>query len=171
MRTFWLACVLAVAPAISFADDPAPAPTTKATFLVTGLHCPPCTRTVQSSLQRTKGVRSVNVDWRTKNATIEFDETQLSAAGLAQRIAGTAHMMGGNMRYSGWLALHVDGMGDAKKAEDAKAALMKVPGVAQVAVYPAQNSVGIRFDAAGKATSGELIKALEVAGLTAGNLK
>jgi len=48
--------------------------------------------------------------------------------------------------------------------------LMKVPGVAQVAVYPAQSSVGVRFDGTGKATSNDLIQALDAAGLKAGNL-
>jgi periplasmic mercuric ion binding protein len=56
---------------------------TKATFLVTGLHCPPCTSTVQSSLSRVKGVKSVTVNWNTKNAKIEFDEGVLPAQSLA----------------------------------------------------------------------------------------
>ena len=43
---------------------------TQATFLITGLHCPPCTRTVEASLKRTKGIKSVRVDWRTHNAKI-----------------------------------------------------------------------------------------------------
>src|SRR5262245_3500641 len=94
-----LSVVLAVAKSL-FAAEP-----TKATFLVTGLHCPPCTSTVQGSLSRVKGVQSVSVDWNTKNAKVVFDESVLPAQALAAAIEGTPHMMGGGMRYGGWLAL------------------------------------------------------------------
>lgn len=144
---------------------------TQATFLITGLHCPPCTRTVEASLKRTKGVKSVSVDWRTHNAKIEFDESLLPAQSLAQLISGTPHMMGGGMQYGGWLALKAEGVKDEKTAESAKVSLMKVPGVVKVVVYPAQESVGILFDAKGKATSAELVAALEEAGVKAKNLK
>ena len=144
---------------------------TQATFLITGLHCPPCTRTVEASLKRTKGVKSVSVDWRTHNAKIEFDETLLPAQSLSQLIAGTPHMMGGGMQYGGWLALKAEGVKDEKTAESAKAALMKVPGVVKVVVYPAQESVGVLFDAKGKATSAQLVAALDEAGVKANNLK
>jgi copper chaperone CopZ len=159
---------------IASADDPArtveSAPT-KATFLITGLHCPPCTRTVEAGLLRTKGVRSVSVDWRTHNAKVEFDEAQLPAQVLAQRIAGTPHMMGGGMSYGGWLALKAEGVKDETTAEEAKAALLKVPGVAKVVVYPAQSAVGVLFEASGDVTSAQLIETLRAAGVEAGNLK
>ena len=161
------------------ADDPKPtenapeakAAPTKATFLITGLHCPPCTRTVEASLQRTKGIKSVSVDWRTHNAKIEFDEALLPAQSLSQLIAGTPHMMGRGMQYGGWLALKAEGVKDAKTAEAATAALQKVPGVVKVHVYAEQESVGVLFDAKGKATSAQLVAALEEAGIRAGNLK
>src|SRR4051794_26427740 len=35
----------------------------KSTFLISGLHCPPCTSTVERSLKGVKGVRSAKVDW------------------------------------------------------------------------------------------------------------
>lgn len=171
MKTVLLVgCFLAAFPLVSRSEDLAPMPV-KATFLITGLHCAPCTRTVESSLPRVAGIRAVQVDWRSKNATIEFDEAQLSAGAIAQRIASTPHMMGRNMRYGGWLALHVDEIADKKRAEDAKAGLSKVPGVTQVVTYPEQSSVGIKFDGTGKLTTGELIKALEAAGFKAANLK
>lgn len=178
-----LAVVLAMA-AVLLAEEPAkpekapdakpPAAKsspTQATFLITGLHCPPCTRTVEASLKRTKGVKSVRVDWRTHNAKIEFDEALVPAQSLAQLISGIPHMMGGDMQYGGWLALKADGVKDEKVAESTKAALMKVPGVVKVVVYPAQESVGILFDAKGKATSAQLVAALEEAGVKAKNIK
>src|SRR5262245_41393485 len=112
-RYLYLACPMLLAFSINaLADDPAATPkpenaATKATFLVTGLHCPACTTTVESSLKGVKGVRSIKVDWKTKNARVEFDESVLSAQHLARQIAATPHMMGGNMHYAAWLALKI----------------------------------------------------------------
>src|SRR5438034_11536857 len=107
---------------------------TKATFLVTGLHCPPCTSTVQNSLTRVKGVKSVAVDWNTKNAKIVFDESVLPAQSLAAAIEGTPHMMGAGMRYGGWLALKVPSITDQASGQKAKEKLSKVVGVTAMAV-------------------------------------
>src|SRR6267142_7205817 len=79
-----------------------PAGSTKAIFQIIGLHCPPCTNTVQSSLSRVKGIKSVAVDWNAKNAKVVFDENVLPAQSLAAAIDGTPHMMGASMHYSGW---------------------------------------------------------------------
>lgn len=143
---------------------------TKATFLITGLHCPPCARTVESSLSQAKGLRSIKVDWKTKNARVEFDESVLPAQTVAQLIAVTPHMMGGNMRYGGWLALTIPELKDDATAKQVKAVLSKVEGVKQVATYPAQHSVGIAFASKGNLTSAQLVEALAEAGIKAENL-
>ena len=134
----------------------------KTTFLITGLHCPPCAQTVEESLRGIKGVQYAKLDWKTKNAHIEFDEHIISAQQLSERIASTAHMMGGDMKYSGWLALSV---ADIKESDDAswnllKEALGKLKGVKQVAVYNSKLAVGVRFDVKGELTSTELIAAM-----------
>lgn len=96
---------------------------TKATFLVSGLHCPHCTKTVEGSLLKTKGVKSVSIDWKTKYGTIEFDESVLPAQLLAQKIAATPHMMGGDMKYESWLALKVPSVKDETSGKAVKGAL------------------------------------------------
>jgi len=149
-----------VGPAVG--DEP-----TKATFLVTGLHCPPCTTTVQSSLARVKGVKSVTVDWNTKNAKVQFDESVLPAQALAAAIDGTPHMMGSGMRYGGWLALKVPSITDQASGQKAKEALRNVDGVRTVAVYPAQHSVGVQFAGNGKVSSQQLIDVLAKEGIEA----
>ena len=182
MKQILLTGLMATLFGLSFvrADDPATKtePNTekkpevvKATFLVTGLHCPPCTRTVENSLRNIKGVKSAKVDWNTKNARVEFDEQVIPAQRLSLRIAETPHMMGGNMQYGGWLALKV---ADVKDKDDAtwdrlKEALGKVPGVKQVTLYKAQSGVGVRFDAKGDLTSQKLIAALADAGFQLSN--
>jgi copper chaperone CopZ len=139
----------------------------KGTFLITGLHCPPCTSTVEQSIKSIKGVRSVKVDWATKNAKIEFDEQQIPAQQLSSRIAATPHMMGGQMRYGSWLALKVPDIGGDGNSDKAKAALAGVKGVSTIAVYVPQKSVGVSFTGQGSVTSTQLVDALKEAGLDA----
>ena len=175
-RYLFLAGVAAIAfGATAVADEPSRAAekekeATKATFLITGLHCPSCTRTVESSLSKVKGVRSIKVDWKTKNARVEFDEAVLPAQQVARIIAETPHMMGSNMHYGGWLALRVPDLKDDATAKKTTDVLNKVDGVKQVVAYPAQHSVGIAFDAKGDLTSAQLIDVLSKAGIKAENL-
>ena len=174
-RFLFLAGVISLAlGAPAFADEQRPAANeekeaTKATFLVTGLHCPPCTRTVESSLSHVKGLHSIKVDWKTKNARIEFDEGVLPAQKVAQLIAATSHMMGGNMHYGGWLALKVPDLKDDATAQQVKDVLSKVDGVKKVVAYPTMHSIGIAFATKGDLTSAQLIGALTKAEIKAEN--
>jgi len=142
---------------------------TKATFLVTGLHCPPCTSTVQGSLSRVKGVKSVTVDWNTKHAKVVFDESVLPAQSLASAIETTPHMMGAGMRYGGWLALSVPSITDDASGQKAKDAVNKVEGVKTVQPYPAQHKLAVLFTGNGNASSQQLIDALAKEGIQASN--
>ena len=144
-----------------------PAKATKATILVTGLHCPPCTATVQGGLARVKGVKAVAVDWNTKKATVEFDEAVLPAQALAAAIEGTPHMMGGGMRYAGWFALKVPALTDEASSAKVKETLTKVAGVKNVAVYPAQHSAAVLFGGQGTTSSQQVLDALKGAGIEA----
>lgn len=148
------------------ADQPTTDSSVRHTFLIQGLHCPPCVRTVETSLGKTKGVHEIKVDWSSKNAKITFDERLISAQQVAQAIAHTPHMMGRNMRYEASLALKVSGLKE-DQAEQVKTVLGRVPGVVASYVYLQQQAVGVRFQNAGKLTSTELITALNTAGFTA----
>ena len=159
--------LVAVVGTSAFSADPTPL--TKATYLLTGLHCPPCTQTVQRSLAGTKGVRSVTVDWNAKNAKVEFDESILPAQVLAQKIASTSHMMGGNMHYSGWLLLKVPSITDARSGKVAKDILLSSEGISQVALYPEQHSLAVQFSSKGKLSSKDVIKLLSLSGVEASN--
>ena len=150
-----------------YSDEPTGS--TKATFQIMGLHCPPCTNTVQSSLSRVNGIKSVAVDWNAKNAKVEFDENVLPAQALASAIDGTPHMMGATMRYSGWLALKVPSVTDEASGQKVKDMLGKVDGVKTVAVYPAQHSAAVLFAGKGTTSSKQLIDALAKDGIEATN--
>jgi len=143
----------------------------KASFMITGLHCPPCTKTVESSLSKTKGIRSISIDWKTKMARVEFNEEVVPAQQVAQLIAATPHMMGGDMHYAGWLALKSPEVKDQAKAKQAQEVLSKVEGVKQVALYPEQQSLGVSFDVKkGKLKTSDLIAKLKEAGIKAESL-
>jgi copper chaperone CopZ len=148
------------------AQEPAPA-TTKATLSILGLHCPPCTSTVQNSLAHVKGVKAVSVDWNKKKATVEFDESVLPAQALVAAIEGTPHMMGGGMRYAGWLALKVPSVTDEASGKKVKDALGTVEGIKSVAVYPAQHSASVLFSGKGTTSSQQVIAALAKEGIEA----
>lgn len=151
----------------SLAEAADPPPSIKATVLVTGLHCPPCAGTVQGGLARLKGVKSVAVDWNSKKATVEFDEAVLPAQALAAAIENTPHMMGGGMRYAGWLALKVPTLSDEASGAKVKETLTTVAGVKNVAVYPAQHSAAVLFGGAGTTSSQQVLDALKEAGIEA----
>lgn len=165
---FTATCVLATSLFVVAQEPAANKPAaTKARLLINGLHCPPCTKTVQSSLAKVPGVKSSSIDWATKNATVEFDESVLSVQALTQKIAGTPHMMGGGMQYSGWLALKVPALKDEASGKKAKAALAEVAGIKQVAVYPDKHSIAVLFSRDGKLTTKDVIDALAKSDLEA----
>jgi copper chaperone CopZ len=138
---------------------------TKSLYMVTGLHCPPCSTTVEGSLKKLKGVQSIRVSFKDKSANIDFDESAISAQEVAKALSATPHMMGPRMQYGGALVLGVEGVKDKATAAKATAALSKVEGVANVNVFPDQEAVGIEFNGKGKTTSKQLLDALEKAGL------
>jgi copper chaperone CopZ len=114
-------------------------------------------------------VKSVSINWATKNAKIEFDESVLPAQALAAAVEGTPHMMGGGMRYGSWLALKVPALIDQASGEKVKAALGKIEGVKSVAVYPQQHSAAVLFAGKGTLSSQQVIEALGQEGFEASN--
>jgi copper ion binding protein len=172
MKRMLLAASLLLTTSSIFAEDPAagkPTTATKATFSIAGLHCPPCTRTVESSLKSVKGVQSAKVDWATKSAKITFDENVLSAQQLAGAIAATPHMMGAGLSYGGRLALSVPGIKDEATVKQAETSVRGIKGVANVSASPARHTLSVQFDKDGKVSSQQLIAALEAAGFKASN--
>ena len=93
----------------------------------------------------------------------------MPAQTLAQRIASTPHMMGGNMKYNAWLVLKAPEVKDEAAAKKAEEALRTLEGIKQVVTYPKQQSIGVQFEAKGKLTSAALIDALSEAGIKAAN--
>ena len=142
---------------------------TDATFLVTGLHCPPCATVIERSLAKENGVKSITVDWKTKQAHAAFDEKKLSAQEIANLIGRTPHMMGGKLRYAGWLALNVKELDDTSE-EKVSELLGKIEGVKRVVPYPKQHVVGIQFSERGRLTDRQLIDTLSHAGYHVKNL-
>jgi copper chaperone CopZ len=161
-----LLCFAALGILALVANGQAPEPKiTRAMYMVTGLHCAPCVTTVEGSLKKIKGVKSIKGDFKNKSATIEFDESVISAQEVARAMSVTPHMMGKGMQYSGILLLSVPGTKDQTTGKKAEATLTKIAGVSRVTLYPQQQAVGIQFTNTGTVTTKQLIEALETAGL------
>jgi copper chaperone CopZ len=152
---------------VTHAEDAKQNASTAATYVITGLHCPPCTRTVESSLSRVKGIQSAKVDWATKTAKVQFDENVIPATKVAELVASTPHMMGGGMKYSGTLALSVPTIRDTETGKTATGALEKLPGIAKVNAFPATHTMTVQFKAGANLKSSQLIDALDQVGMKA----
>ncbi|HTM54464.1 MAG TPA: cation transporter [Pirellulales bacterium] len=140
---------------------------TKATYTIGGLHCPPCTRTVESSLGRVKGIKMAKVDWGTKSARISFDEKVVSPTQIAEAVSHTPHMMGGGMKYSGSLALSVPAVRDGESAKAAVDALKKLPGVGKVTTFPSTHTLTMQFNEGAQLSTSQILEALTNAGMPA----
>ncbi len=166
-RLLLLAAVLVLPFNVAYTEDAKQSAPTAATYAIGGLHCPPCTRTVEASLTRTKGIKSAKVDWATKSARIQFDENVIAATQVADAVARTPHMMGSGLRYSGTLALSVPAIQDKDTGKAAADALKKLPEVVKVNVFPSTHTLTIQFKDGVKLTSSQLIDALDQAGMKA----
>ena len=162
-----LATFLVFGSIAAYADDAQPSAPVAGTYLIGGLHCPPCTRTVESSLSRIKGITSAKVDWATKSAKVQFDEKVISANQVADAVARTPHMMGRGMTYSGARALSVPAVSDKDSGKTAVEALQKLPGVAKVNAFPTTHTLTVQFKEGAKLSSAQLIDTLDKAGMPA----
>ena len=107
------------------------------------------------------------MNFDTKTAAVELDETVLPAQGAARVMGETPHMMGKDMKYAGALLLSVAGLKDEATAKKAKDALVKIEGVNKVTVEEKEESITVEFKDKGNATAKQLIEALAKAGLKA----
>jgi len=58
----------------------------KTTIKITGMTCASCTKIITKALQKTDGVTSVNVNFATEKAAVEYDHKTISAEGLIEAI-------------------------------------------------------------------------------------
>ena len=164
--TFLFVGLLFAASPVLRADEKAP-PAVKASFQIAGLHCAPCTATVERSLKSLKGVKNIKVDWATKIAKVEFDEHDVVAQKVASRIASTAHMMGGNMHYAGTLSIQVPKLATGETADKAKKVLSELKGVSKVVLDLNAKTVSVAFSTDGDVSTVQLLGALKDAGIEA----
>ena len=76
--------------AASDADDPS-AVLERVTIPITGMTCAACQSVVQRTLAGEAGVRDASVNLMLNNATVMFDSSQTSVAGLVEAIRGTGY--------------------------------------------------------------------------------
>lgn len=76
--------LIAVSLALAGFASPAAAAERTATLAIDNMSCVTCPITVKAAIKRVPGVRAVQVDYKTKQATVTFDDTRTSAKALAK---------------------------------------------------------------------------------------
>lgn len=110
-------------------------------------------------------VKSAQVNFQTKQAVVEFDESRITASEIAQEVAATPHMMGKDMQYGGALQLKADRL-TSRDASALQGALKKVQGVSRVTTDTRSQTVGVEFAPKSEVTTADLIDAGKRAGYT-----
>lgn len=173
MRTILCVAVVIIAAvaAEGFAQDstkqPAKGELTKAMYWVPNQHCPDCATALEGSLRKVAGIKSAMVSFPTKWATIEFEESVISAQEVSRAMFQAPHAMGKDMKYGGFLLLSLPDGKDKAAIKKATTTLEKVEGVTKAVYYPQTRFVAIQFAEKGKVTSAQLLKALEDANVKA----
>ena len=54
------------------------------TLAVPGMDCPVCPITVRKALERVDGVHGINVDYKTRTATVDYDDSKVELSALTQ---------------------------------------------------------------------------------------
>jgi len=60
---------------------------TTTTFSIPEIHCMSCEALIRLSLKKLPGIKQSSVNYKTKNATIEFDNSLISKDKIKQQIA------------------------------------------------------------------------------------
>ena len=139
---------------------------TRAMYWVPNQHCPDCAMALEWSLRKIGGIKSVTVNFPTRWATVEFDESHISAQEVSRAMFQAPHAMGKDIKYRGFLLLSVLAK-DKAAITKATTTLEKMDGVAKAVYFPQTKFVAIQFADKGKVTSTQLINALESAGIKA----
>ncbi|HAE36654.1 MAG: ATPase, E1-E2 type:Copper-translocating P-type ATPase:Heavy metal translocating P-type ATPase [Candidatus Nomurabacteria bacterium GW2011_GWF2_35_66] len=58
----------------------------KQTFQIKGMHCASCAGIIEKTLKKTEGVESVEVNYTTENALLNFDDTKTTPENLSKKI-------------------------------------------------------------------------------------
>lgn len=144
---------------------PAKPDLTTAIYMVPNQHCPACATSLEQSMRKGDGIKSISVNFANKLATVVFDESTISSQEVSRAMFAAPHAMGPSMKYGAFLVLSVPEARDKAAGAKATAALQKVDGVAKAFFYPQSKTVAIEFADKGKVTSAALIKSLEDAGM------
>ena len=65
----------------------------KNTYKIQGMSCASCVKTIERVLSKTKGVKTASVNFATESALIEFDESIVSEAELAQAVKDAGYKL------------------------------------------------------------------------------
>ncbi|MBL8117589.1 MAG: copper-translocating P-type ATPase [Anaerolineae bacterium] len=125
---------------------------------ITGMTCANCARTVERTLTKTTGVDSVNVNFATERASVEFDPSQVKVSDMIERISKAGYGVA-----QATIDLPITGMTCASCVRNVERAVNKQAGVLSVNVNLATEKATVAY-LPGSIRRADLIKAVENAG-------
>ncbi len=136
----------------------------KIAFTIGGMHCASCAVNIENSLKKVNGVKSANVNYATKKAVIECEDT----ADISQFEEVVKKK--GYQVIKDEARLHVEGMMSDHCANIVKNSLEKLDGVFEAKTNFSSQTAIIYYDSS-KLNVSQLIKAVDKAGYKASKLK
>ncbi|HEA84539.1 MAG TPA: heavy metal translocating P-type ATPase [Candidatus Wildermuthbacteria bacterium] len=146
----------------------------KNTYKIQGMSCASCVKTIERVLSKTKGVKTASVNFATESALIEFDESIVSEAELAQAVkdAGYKLIVGDEQKEktpsssdknTETVSIKVIGMDSPHCAMIVEGAIKKLDGVKNLEVDFSNARAKVVFDSS-LLTIEKILKVIEDAG-------
>jgi Cu+-exporting ATPase len=131
------------------------------TIPIEGMFCASCVKRVERKLERVAGVRTVNVNLATEQATIRYDPEQAGVDDFREAVESAGYQVRDEE-----LTLDIEGMFCASCVKRVERKLQGVPGVVSAPVNLATEQATVRYNPA-VTTTRQLLDAVSAAGYSA----
>ena len=129
-------------------DGPGEHPARSRSFVITGMSCANCARSIESALAATEGVHTAVVNFASEKARVEYDPDRVDDDRLREIVRGLGYDARPEFEAdaAGQVTLRVEGMTCAGCAATVQHTLQEAPGVAEAVVNFASETVALTFD-------------------------
>lgn len=138
----------------------------KSTIKIAGMSCAACSARIERVLNRTEGIKKANVNLATEKASIEYDDSVISADKIEEAIRGLGYEVVKEKKGEHRVELDIGGMSCATCALKIEKKLGKMEGIKKADVNLATEKASLQYDSS-KTNISEVIDAIESLGYTA----
>ncbi len=116
------------------------------TFKITGMSCASCANSINSVLEHTQGVKTINVNVVNDIADVEYDESVIDTQGVIEAIESAGY--GASLLDESFqrISLRVEGMTCATCVNNVEKALKKLEGTEDVSVNLATHKATLKYN-------------------------